>query len=672
MKIAVKPLSLFALFFAGIGANASASERTIRADFQKIKGPKDMAWRVCVGACHAALDLREDWRQQLEFIHRECGFEYVRFHGLLDDDMGVYSEDAQGRPVYNWKKLDELYDSILKAGMRPFVELGFMPQALASGTQTIFFYKGYVTPPKSYEKWGDLVEALVRHCESRYGRDEVKRWYFEVWNEPNLGGFWTGTEGEYYKLYEASSKAIKRVCEDYRVGGPGSAGGGLIKETINFSQGALGNIDDLGAPLVNMKGEYYLGMALEGKPVLRRANETLDFNWDKVSPDPAVPRENFSARWVGELRPAHDGRYLFSVRADDGVRAWVDGKQVADDWSDHAPETTTALLTLRGGVPVPVRIEYYQNGGGALLQAFLREAKPEEIERDMAKNRKAVASLDFLSTHTYGTSGHLDEFGKYQEWLVPDIDSVYKSLVDIRKKVRQSLLPDLPIHITEWSTSYSPRDVTHDSYISAAYILNTLKKSEGLVSSLSYWTFTDIFEEPGFPDEELHGGFGLLTISGLKKPSFFAYHYMNLLGSTELESADTSSWVCRNEKGVQVLLWDAMLPSQDQKTEPNQVFFRKDLKAKDIGLTRVELVNVPPGLYRLSVHKVGYAANDLFDAYRRLGMPKKPDARQLAALKGATQDKAVVEKDVKVGADGLFKTQVPLRQNDVYFIELTK
>src|SRR5581483_3620163 len=345
MQNTVNPLLLFALLLVSLGANASASERIIRADFQKIKGPKDMAWRVCVGACHAELDLREDWRKQLEFIHRECGFEYVRFHGLLDDDMEIYSEDARGKPVYNWKKLDVLYDSILKAGMHPFVELGFMPQALASGTQTIFFYKGNVTPPKSYEKWGALVEALVRHCESRYGRDEVRRWYFEVWNEPNLNGFWTGTTAEYFKLYEAASKAIKRVCADYQVGGPATAGGGLIKETIDFSQGVPGSLEDPGTPLTGMKGEYYLGMALQGKPVLSRANETLNFNWDKASPDPSMPLQNFSARWEGELRPARDCKYFSSVTADDGVRAWVDAELAAASSSDDAPQTTTVLLT---------------------------------------------------------------------------------------------------------------------------------------------------------------------------------------------------------------------------------------------------------------------------------------------------------------------------------------
>lgn len=674
MEYSMKALGIVALlFFVALGVKASAlAARTIQADYNKVKGPKDEAWRVCVGACHAALNLRSDWRQQLELIHQECGFEYVRFHGLLDDDMEIYSEDGKGQPVYNWKKLDALYDSILKAGMHPFVELGFMPQALASGTQTIFFYKGNVTPPKSYEKWGALVEALVRHCEERYGRDEVKRWYFEVWNEPNLlGGFWTGSMGDYFKLYEASSKAVKRVCADYQVGGPGTAGGGWIKETLDYSLGLLKDPDDLGAPLKGMNGDYYLGTALGGKPVISRTNETLSFVWNAASPDPKLPKEGYSARWIGELRPERDGSYLFSVKADDGVRAWVDGKSVADDWSDHAAQTTSTLLTLKARVAVPVRIEYYQGGGGGEMHAYLREAKTEEVAQSKAKSTEVKTPIDFISTHAYGTSGHLDEYGKHQEWLVPDINCLPKAFADIQAKVRKSGLPKLPIHITEWSTSYSPRDASHDSYIAAAYILNTLKKSEGLVNSLSYWTFTDIFEEPGLPNEEMHGGFGLLTISSLKKPSFFAYHYMNQLGATELESADASSWVCRSDKGVQILLWDGVMLAQNQKTESNQVFFRKDLKAKASGKARVELSNIPAGAYRLSVHKTGYAANDLFDAYRRMGMPKKPDASQLAILKEATQDKKVVEKMVTVGADGAFKTELPLRQNDVYLIELT-
>jgi len=171
-------------------------------------------FNLCVGAGRANEGLRADWQRQLACVRRECGFRYVRFHGLLCDDMGVYSEDKEGHPVYNWQYIDELYDSLLAIGVRPFVELGFMPAALASGTQTIFWWKGNVTPPKDYQKWENLIRALVTHWTGRYGEAEVATWYFEVWNEPNLAGFWIGDKqgktdaefepiarAEYFKLY---------------------------------------------------------------------------------------------------------------------------------------------------------------------------------------------------------------------------------------------------------------------------------------------------------------------------------------------------------------------------------------------------------------------------------------------------------------------------------------
>jgi xylan 1,4-beta-xylosidase len=119
--------------------------------------------------------------------------------------------------------------------MKPFVELSFMPQALASGGKTVFWWRGNITPPKDYGKWGELIEALTRHWTRRYGAAEVKQWYFEVWNEPNLDIFWTGSQAEYFKLYETTARAIKQVSPDYRVGGPATAGNGWISETIEFA-----------------------------------------------------------------------------------------------------------------------------------------------------------------------------------------------------------------------------------------------------------------------------------------------------------------------------------------------------------------------------------------------------------------------------------------------------
>ena len=145
-------------------------------------------FKLCVGAGRANEGLRADWQRQLTIAHRECGFEYIRMHGLFTDDMGVYRED-NGKPEYNWQYIDELYDFLHSIGMKPFVELGFMPGGLASGSKTIFWWKGNVTPPKDMNKWADFIRAFVLHEQERYGDAEVRTWYFEVWNEPNLSGF---------------------------------------------------------------------------------------------------------------------------------------------------------------------------------------------------------------------------------------------------------------------------------------------------------------------------------------------------------------------------------------------------------------------------------------------------------------------------------------------------
>ncbi len=187
--------------------NNELPERLINVDFSREKGPLNTMFKECIGAGRANEGLRADWQQQLAYVKKECGFKYIRMHGLLTDDMGVYKEDKNGNPEYNYMYVDVLFDYLQSIGMKPFVELGFMPSALASGDKTIFWWKGNVTPPKDYDKWGALIRNLTQHFTERYGADEVKTWYFEVWNEPNLSpGFWTGTQEEYFKLYHIQCK----------------------------------------------------------------------------------------------------------------------------------------------------------------------------------------------------------------------------------------------------------------------------------------------------------------------------------------------------------------------------------------------------------------------------------------------------------------------------------
>ena len=176
------------------------------------RGEVKKYWTKCVGSCHAATALREDWRRQLKKCREELGFEYVRFHGLLNDDMSVCLRNEDGFLEYSFFNIDSIFDFLLDIGMKPFIELSFMPSALASGSQTVFHYLGNITPPKDYNEWGALIGALAEHLVRRYGTEEVRKWFFEVWNEPNLKDFfWSGTMEEYFQLYKSAALAIKKV-----------------------------------------------------------------------------------------------------------------------------------------------------------------------------------------------------------------------------------------------------------------------------------------------------------------------------------------------------------------------------------------------------------------------------------------------------------------------------
>ena len=194
----------------------------LRGNLNAAASPLHHPWRRCVGSGHATLALRADWQAQLKMAHTELGFEYVRFHGLLDDDMGtVVCQDD--KLLYSFFNADQIFDFLLSIGMRPIVELSFMPTALSSGDDTVFHYKGNITPPRDMAQWGELMHRLAAHWVERYGIEEVAQWYFEVWNEPNLPAFWTGTQDQYFALYDSTARALKSVDARLRVGGPVSA-----------------------------------------------------------------------------------------------------------------------------------------------------------------------------------------------------------------------------------------------------------------------------------------------------------------------------------------------------------------------------------------------------------------------------------------------------------------
>jgi xylan 1,4-beta-xylosidase len=182
------------------------------------------------GSGHALLGLRADWRQQLTQQQQALGWRYVRFHGILDDDMSVL-QMRDGKPLYSFFNIDSIYDFLLSINMKPIIELGFMPEDIASGNATVFHYKGNTTPPKSNALWFDLIQTLVKHLIDRYGIEEVRTWPFEVWNEPNCG-FFSGTQQQYYELLAVTYRAIKSVDLTLSVGGPATCASGWINETL--------------------------------------------------------------------------------------------------------------------------------------------------------------------------------------------------------------------------------------------------------------------------------------------------------------------------------------------------------------------------------------------------------------------------------------------------------
>ena len=500
-------------------APALAQERVITADMAQAAGPRDMAWQDCIGAGHAGLLLRPENQAQLRLIHDELGFRYVRFHGIFADDMDAYHE-VDGRPVYNFDKIDAVYGTILKIGMKPFVEISFMPHDLASGDKTIFYWKANGSPPKDWGRWADFISAFTRHLEDHFGKAEVESWRFEVWNEPNLDGFWTGGDQRaYFKLYDTTVKAIKGVDAALPVGGPATAG----------------------------------------------------------------------AAWVPEF------------------------------------------ITHAAAAAVPV---------------------------------------DFITTHTYGVhGGFLDENGQGDNKLDTDPGSVIDDVLKVRREVQASARPGLPVYFTEWSTSYNPRDPIHDAYLSAPFILDKLKGVTGAVQSMSYWTYTDLFEEAGPPPASFHGGFGLLNREGIRKAAFFAYKYLNELGPEVVKGGDAQSWMTRKRGNFAGLMWNYTIPDE---TESNRPYFRKLHPAAVLPAIDLTVNSLAPGTYRLIVHRTGFQSNDAYSQYIAWGLPKDLSAAQIAQLQKLASDAPELQTTVQVGPDRTYHRTVPMRTNDVVLVELQR
>jgi xylan 1,4-beta-xylosidase len=502
-----------------VAAQSQRPTRHIVANIADTTGSVDRFFDLSVGSDYPGTLIRDDSQAQLKLAVDELGFRYIRFHAIFHDVLGtVRIED--GKTVYNWSKIDQLYDDLLARHIRPFVELGFTPEALATSQNHIFYWNGNTSHPKP-EAWRNLVDAFIRHIEQRYGKDEVRTWFFEVWNEPNLSGFWEGGDQKaYFELYDLTATTIKSIDPALRVGGPSTAG----------------------------------------------------------------------AAWVPEF---------------------------------------------------------------------------------LAHVKQSGAAVDFVTTHTYGVQGgFLDEEGKSDTKLDPSPAAIVGDVRHVREQISASAFPALPLYFSEWSTSYTPRDSVHDSYISAPYILTKLKASQGLVQGMSYWTYTDLFEEPGPPTAPFQGGFGLLNPQGIRKPAFFAYKYLHALQGDRLKTTDPQAMLSTQDGNVVAVIWDFEQP--DQKVS-NRSFYTKLIPSHATAPVQLQVTRLVPSIsYRIEVHRTGYHDNDAYSAYIEMGSPKQLSGAQIAQLNELTRDLPETDKAVRSGSDGTVEFSIPMNSNDIVLVKLTR
>ena len=502
----------------------TARAQTIDIDLRKATAPRSSMPSFSVGSDRALIYLRPEHQRDLLALQAADHFRYVRCHGIFNEEMHVVTRQADGSLTYDWTNVDRFVDQLAAAKLRPFVECGFMPEALASGKQSIFWWKGNVTPPKSIDEWGQFIQEFAKHEISQRGDDEVRQWYFEVWNEPNLDGFWTGGQEGYFKLFAATSKALKLVDPHLRVGGPSTAGMAWIPELLGYCK-----------------------------------------------------------------------------------------------------------------------------------------------ERQVA--------IDFVSSHTYAaTAGFLDENGKKATTFVTDPQALVDGFARAQGDIRKSAFPNLPLFITEWGPSYSPRDPIHDSYVCAPFILEKLQQSEHLVDGMSYWTFTDQFEEAGpTPEEPFHGGFGLMNVDGVRKPAAFAYAFLAHLYDAELPVSTPRVLATKDGTNARVLLWNYEPPKADA---PNVPFYQQDIPADPRPEEVLSFSGLTEGTYRVTRVGTGQHRNDVYAAYLAAGKPTAPGghlpADLLGKLRAASSGEPEVLPDLTVGSAGTAEIKLPMRTNDVWLVSVEK
>lgn len=469
-----------------VTAEDAAPVTTISVDARASGSAFPHYWEQMFGSGRAVLSLRDNYRKDIRLVKAAADFRYVRAHAIFHDEIGLYDEDAAGNVVYNFSYVDQIYDGLLAEGVRPFVELGFMPQKLAADPKSIFgfWYKPNVSPPKDYDRWDALISAFARHLIERYGIDEVAQWYFEVWNEPNIG-FWDGkpAQSTYFELYDHSARALKAVDPRLRVGGPATA----------------------------------------------------------------------QAAWAGD---------------------------------------------------------------------FIAHVTQQNVP------------ADFVSSHVYANDTSQDVF--HNDIGVPRDQMVCRAVRKVHEEIAASARPQLPLIFSEYNASYANEPNVTDSVYMGPWLATTIAQCDGLTEFMSYWSFSDVFEEQGVVKTPFYGGFGLVAADDIPKPAYNAMALLHRLGTTRLVSDSDSALVTRREDGTLVIaLWNYAPPDGTgaSYTPPHAATLRT---------FALQLKGVRAGA-RAMLWRVDATHGNVVKTFDAMGRPAFPSRQQIVELREAAR-LAVPEK----------------------------
>lgn len=381
---------------AGPEANG-AQPLTLRVQAQTSAGQLNPVWHM-LGSEHLSQFFYEEgpggsqigpeFRAALRLARTELGATYIRAHAILHDELGVYRE-VSGEAHYDFTAIDRIYDQLLQLGLRPIVELSFMPRDLATNpTETVFTYRGIISPPKDWQRWGELNQRLAAHLVERYGIEEVSQWGFEVWNEANLDVFWAGTQMDYFRLYNIAARAIKSVDERLLVGGPSTAAAEWIADFLAF-------VRSEGAPLDFISTHTYGNLPLDFKQALHTYGfEGIKIWWTEWGVTPThfahVNDSAFGAPFILHGMKSVQGRV-------DALAYWV--------ISDHFEELGRAPRLLHDGFGLLTvgNLRKPRYWALALAEALGTRLVQLDIEGDGAgslvdgwASRKPDGSLDLL------------------------------------------------------------------------------------------------------------------------------------------------------------------------------------------------------------------------------------------------------------------------------------